>query len=63
MTVWMFLMLTAQCCFLLAGVTLLIDLKRCLREIDSHLVQLGTSVTHRLAQLAGNAPWTGGTPR
>jgi hypothetical protein len=60
MTVWTFLMLTAQCCFLLAGLALLIDLKRTLREIDSHLVQLGNSVTYRLAQLAGSTPWTGG---
>ena len=60
MTVWLFLMLIAHCCFLLAGVALLIDLKRSLREIDSHLVQLGSAVAHRLVQLVGSDPWTGG---
>jgi hypothetical protein len=60
MMVWIFLMITAQFCLLLAIISILVDIKRSLRDIDSHLGVLFNCVEKRLAQLTGRATWTGG---
>jgi hypothetical protein len=57
---WIFLMITAQLCILLALLAVLVDIKRTLRVLDDHLGMGFHMLEKRLPQLTGSAPGKGG---
>jgi hypothetical protein len=60
MTHWIFLMITAQFCILLALLAVLVDIKRTLRGLDDNLGMVFHLLEQRLPQLTGSAPAQGG---